>query len=282
MSQVLVIGARGKTGRDVVATLQRQRGVKVRGASHGSPGSARDDFPMVHFDWASPATWRGALAGVTAVYVVKPKTTDPAAMLGSFLKTAAGVERIVLLSEIGCDRRDVSTDEHRAEQVVEASGIAWTILRPNWFQQNFTAPGFFLEALRDDRMLTVPSSNQPVSFVDTRDIADVAVAALLDSGHASRAYTLTGPEAVTFAALADAIGRAVGKSIRHNDPPLDEYLSKSAAAGTPQKSVDYYGRIYGFIGRGEAAVLTSDVRNVTGHAPRAIDAFVVENLNTWR
>jgi uncharacterized protein YbjT (DUF2867 family) len=236
---------------------------------------------MVHFDWASPATWPGALAGVTAVYVVKPKTTDPAATLGSLLKTAARVERLVLLSEIDCDRRDASTDERRAEQVVQESGIAWTILRPNWFQQNFAAPGFFLEGLRDDRVLTVPSGNQPVSFVDTRDIAEVAVAALLDSGHAGRAYTLTGPEAVTFGAVADAIGRAVGKSIRHSDPPLDEYLSKLAAAGTPQKSVDYYGRIYGFIGRGEAAALTSDVRNVTGHAPRAIDAFVAENLNAW-
>jgi uncharacterized protein YbjT (DUF2867 family) len=121
-----------------------------------------------------------------------------------------------------------------------------------------------------------------VSFVDTRDIADAAVAALLEVGHAGRAYTLTGSEAVTFAAVADVIGRAVGKSIRHNDLPLDEYLCKSAAARTPQKSVDYSGRIYGFIGRGEAAALTSDVRNVTGHAPRAIDAFVAENLNTWR
>jgi uncharacterized protein YbjT (DUF2867 family) len=138
MSQFLVIGARGKTGRDVVATLQRQRGEKVRGASHGSPGSARDDFSMVHFDWTSPATWPGALAGVTAVYVIKPKTTDPAATLGSFLKTAEGVEHIVLLSEIGCDRRDASTDERRAEQVVEAPAIAWTILRPNWFQPNFS------------------------------------------------------------------------------------------------------------------------------------------------
>jgi hypothetical protein len=60
------------------------------------------------------------------------------------------------------------------------------------------------------------------------------------------------------------------------------YLSKSAAAGTPQKSVDYYGRIYGFISRGEAGALTSDIRNVTGHAARRIDAFVAENLNAWR
>jgi uncharacterized protein YbjT (DUF2867 family) len=282
MSQVLVIGARGKTGRDVVATLQRRRGIKVRGASHGSPDSARNDLPMVHFDWANPATWPAALEGVTAVYVVKPKTPDPAATLGSFLKTAARLERCVLLSEIGCDHRDASTDERRAEQVVQESGISWTILRPNWFQQNFAAPGFFLEALRDDRILTVPSGNQPVSFVNTRDIAEVAVAALLDSGHAGRAYNLTGPEAVTFAAVAGAIGRAIGKSIRHTDPPLDEYLRKSAAAGTPQKSVDYYGRIYGFICGGEAAALNSDVRNVTGHAPRAMDAFIAENLNAWR
>lgn len=282
MSDVLVIGARGKTGRNVVATLQRQRGVKVRGASHGSLGTTRDDLPTIHFDWASPATWPEALAGVTAAYVVKPKTTDPAETLAAFLKAAAGMERIVLLSEIGCDRRDASTDEHRAEQVVKASGIPWTILRPNWFQQNFAASGFFLEAMRDDRALTVPSGNQPVSFVDTRDIADVAVAALLDSGHNGRAYTLTGPEAVTFADVTEVIGRAVGKSIRHDDPPLDEYLSKLAATGTSKGSIDYFGRIYGFTGRGEAAVLTPDVRDVTGRAPRGIDAFVAENLDKWR
>jgi uncharacterized protein YbjT (DUF2867 family) len=110
--------------------------------------------------------------------------------------------------------------------------------------QNFSEPSFYLEAIRDAGELKVPTGGQPTSFVDTRDIADVATAALLDSGHAGRFYTLTGPQALTLAEVARSIGQAAGHQVRYVDPLLNEYLEAFSDNGTPISTVEYYRRIY--------------------------------------
>lgn len=279
MKTVLVTGVHGKTGRQVAASLARQPDIEVRGAGRNVSDLARPGVRPVHFDWEDPASWPAALKGASAIYLVKPKTPDPASTVMSFLRLAADTERVVLLSEIGCGSRDESTDERKVEMTVQAMPFDWTILRPNWFMQNFAEPNFFLEAVRDSGVLTVPTDGQPVSFVDTRDIADVASAALLDPGHAARAYTLTGPKALTFAEVGERIGNIAGHEVRHTDPPLAEYLSASGAA-KPQ--IEYYRRIYTCIQNGQTAPVSAAVEQVTGHPPRTFSAFVEENKETWR
>src|SRR5262249_32776017 len=156
------------------------------------------------------------------------------------LQFATEVERIVLLSEIGCENRDESTDERKVEKSVEAMPFDWTILRPNWFMQNFAEPNFYLEDIRDRSVLNVPTGGQPLTFVDTREVAEVAAAALIGSRHARRAYTLTGPEALTFAEVGEKIGEVAGYEVRHADTPLAEYLSEEAAGGAPKSLIEYY------------------------------------------
>lgn len=280
MITVLVTGVRGKTGRQIAAALTRQPGVKVRGA-----GRKVVDLPgirAVRFDWDQPASWPEVLKGVSAIYLVKPKTQDPASTVASFLELASEAERIVLLSEIGCESRDELIDERRVEKTVEAMPLEWTILRPNWFMQNFAEPNFYLEAVRDSGVLRVPTGGQPVSFVDTRDIADVAVAALMGSRHARRAYTLTGPQALTFAEVAERIGKVAGYQVHHMDPPLSEFLSGAAANGTAKPQIEYYRRIYSCIQNGRAALISATIEQVTGHPPRSFSAFVEENKSVWR
>ncbi len=282
MKTVLVTGLRGKTGRQIAAALVRRKGVAVRGAGRNV---ADLNFPGVissRFDWEDSASWPGAVAGLEAVYLVKPKTPDPAGTVASFLRSAGSIERVVLLSEIDASDRDEATDERKVERVIESSPIAWTILRPNWFMQNFTEPSFYLEAIRDAGELKVPTAGQPTRFVDTRDIADVAVAALLDSGHAGRSYTLTGPQAVTLVEVARLIGQAAGHQVRHIDPPLNEYLEALSDKGTAKATVEYYRRIYGCIQEGRTSIVSADVEQVTGHPPRTFSAFVEENKNVWR
>jgi uncharacterized protein YbjT (DUF2867 family) len=243
------------------------------------------NFPGVtvsRFDWEDSVSWPGALAGVEAVYLVKPKTADPAGTVASFLRSAGGIQRVVLLSEIDASNRDEATDERKVERVIESSPFSWTILRPNWFMQNFSEPSFYLEAIRDAGELKVPTGGQPTSFVDTRDIADVATAALLDSGHAGRFYTLTGPQAFTLAEIAKSIGQAAGHQVRYVDPPLNEYLESFSDKGTPISTVEYYRRIYDCIQEGRASIISADIEQVTGHPPRTFSAFVEENKNVWR
>jgi uncharacterized protein YbjT (DUF2867 family) len=278
---ILIMGVRGKTGRQLAAALRRHKGVTVRGAARNTTGLSVQDVTVTRFDWDEPSTWSDAVAGIDSVYLVKPKTADPAATVASFLERAKDVKRLVLLSEIDAGNRDETTDERRVEKVVEASSFAWTILRPNWFMQNFAEPSFYLEAIRDAGEIKVPTNGQPTSFVDTRDIADVAAAALLEPGHEGRSYTLTGSEALTWKDALAEIGRAAGHSIRYIDPDLDDYLSTLAGKGTAEKTIAYYRRIYGAIGNGRTAVLSPDIEQVTGHPPRRFSAFVAENKSLW-
>jgi uncharacterized protein YbjT (DUF2867 family) len=282
MTTVLITGMRGKTGRQVAKVLARRKDVTLRGAGRDISSLDAPGIAATRFDWDDPGTWPEAVAGVTAIYLVKPKSADPTKTVARFLNMAKPIERVVLLSEIDAGTRDEASDERKVERIIEALPTAWTILRPNWFMQNFAEPGFFLEAVRDQGEITLPAAGRPVSFVDTRDIAEVAAAALLEPGHAGKHYTLTGPEALTFAEAVRQIGRVAGHLVHHDDPPLDHYLKTLADKGTPQKTIDYYRRIYGCIQQGRAAVVSPDVERVTGHEPRGFSAFVDENRAVWR
>ncbi len=282
MKTVLITGLRGKTGRQVAQTLLGRKGVVVRGAARNPEGLKVPDISVSRFDWEDRASWPDALSGVHAVYLLRPKTPDPAETIASFLSLAEGVERIVFLSEIEAAHRAESTDERRVEAVIQSAPTGWTILRPNWFMQNFAEPGFYLEALRDAGELKVPTGGQPTSFVDTRDIARVAAAALLEPGHEGRAYTLTGPRALTWAEAASAIGAAAGHDIRYADPPLEDYLAALSSKGTSKATVEYYGRIYGSIREGRTAAVSADVERVTGRSPIDFGRFVEEHKQVWR
>jgi uncharacterized protein YbjT (DUF2867 family) len=282
MSNVLVTGVRGKTGRQVAAALLRRKEAAVRGAARNLDGRAIPGVALSRFDWQDAASWPAALTGIDALYLIRPKTADPAGTIQELLRSAESLRRVVLLSEIDCENRPKDTDERKAEAAVMSSSVSWTILRPNWFMQNFTEPSFYLEAVRDAGKLEVPTGGQATSFVDTRDIGEVAAAALLDDRHGERCYTLTGPHAITWGEAARLMGDAAGHPVRYFDPPLEEHLGSLSGKGTAQSMVDYLGRIYGCIREGRTSIVSSDVERVTGHPPRSFAAFVEESKKAWR
>jgi uncharacterized protein YbjT (DUF2867 family) len=178
------------------------RGVPVR------IGSRSSDPP---FDWDDPETWAGALYRVESVYVsYYPDRAVPGAIgaVRSFadLAVQAGVRRLVLLSGRG------EEEAQRAERVVQEAGVEWTIVRCAWFSQNFSE-NYLLEPLLSGEVV-LPAGDVREPFVDADDIADVAVAALTEDGHAGEVYELTGPRMLTFADAVAEIGEATGREIR--------------------------------------------------------------------
>ena len=183
--ETLVLGGTGKTGRRVVHRLQT-RGVPVRvGSRSGSP----------RFDWEVPNTWPAVLRGASTVYVTyQPDVAMAGAAdaIQSFtdLAVSSGVRRLVLLSGRG------ESEAVRCEEVVKHSGVEWTVVRASWFNQNFSE-SFLLESILHGEV-ALPIGNVGEPFVDADDIADVAVAALTEEGHAGRTYEVTGPRLLTF------------------------------------------------------------------------------------
>jgi uncharacterized protein YbjT (DUF2867 family) len=258
---ILVLGATGTTGRRVAQRL-RAADLTVRaGSRRGEP----------RFDWADPATWPDAVAGVSAIYLMAPHElpVDPA-----FVRLAVeqGVPRIVLLSSRGIEAMN---DERllAAERTVRDSGAEWTIIRADWFHQNFDE-GFFRPAVLAGE-LAVPLGEVRQAFVDADDIAAVAVAALTGQGHAGQSYEVTGPRALSFAEAVEVIGQAVGRRIRFRGTD-EEYLAAQSAFGLPEEQTRQEIRAFTALRRLGDGAPTDVVWRVTGRAGRDFQTYVAE------
>ncbi|MFC4055542.1 NAD(P)H-binding protein [Actinomadura syzygii] len=266
---VLVTGARGKTGVEVTSRLRRS-GADVRA------GSSRPGAGMVRFDWDDPASWRDAVAGVDAVFLVRPDI--PAAPeLAAGLVEANPDAHVVLLSEQGAEAMAPEAWARRVEDAVAARASSWTWLRPSWFHQVLTDPRFYRDAVRDDGVLSLPSGGGAIAWVDARDIADVAVAALLaPDDHNGRAHTITGPEALTVAAVAAELSARLGRRVRADDPPPE-----TAVQDVDAWTADILNDLHQRIRDGGFADLSPAVKEITGHEPTSMGDFIAAHLDHW-
>jgi uncharacterized protein YbjT (DUF2867 family) len=266
---ILVIGATGKTGARVAAKLEAKK-LPVR------RGSRRSAIP---FDWESPETWAPALRGVRAAYVTYfPDLAFPGAVekLESLVETAkeAGVEHLVLLSGRG---------EHHArlgEEVVRNSGIDFTLVRAAWFAQNFSE-GYLRDPILAG-VLPMPGGDIAEPIIDIDDIADVAVAALTETGHRGKLYEVTGPRLMTFAEMAEVLGQAIGRPIQHFPISFDDFHANVAAAGG-----EFVANVFTAIARetldGRNAHTTDGVMQALGRPPRDFAEFAADaaRAGTW-
>lgn len=260
MTEILVLGASGKTGSRVTARLL-SLGHSVRAASRS--GTTR-------FDWADRTTWGPALAGAEAVYLV-PTETLGLPERAAFVTAAreAGVRRLVQLSVRGIDGDGVPP----TEAAVRGSGLEWTILRPCWFAQNFAAADFFLPEVLAGEVAT-PAGDGREPFIDAEDIADVAVAALTADGHHGRTYELSGPETLSFAEALALIGEAAGRDVRHRHVPVAAYVANLTGAGVPQEDAEAVAGFLDGISRGADDFLSDGVRQALGREPRSFRDYV--------
>jgi uncharacterized protein YbjT (DUF2867 family) len=267
----LVIGGTGKTGRRIVQRL-RERGLPVRSASRASEPP---------FDWEDPSTWEPVLRGASSAYVsFFPDLAVPGApeAIADLSRQALGlgVRRLVLLSGRG------EVEAQRAEQALQACGAEWTIVRCSWFDQNFSE-GYLLEPVLAGEV-ALPVGDVPEPFVDIDDVADVAVAALTEDGHAGQVYELTGPRLLTFGEAVEEIGRASGRDLRFMPVAIDDYEEALAAYGVPADVGGLLRYLFTEVLDGRNATLADGVQRALGREPRDFAAYARDAAATgvWR
>jgi uncharacterized protein YbjT (DUF2867 family) len=274
-AEVLVTGARGKTGREVVAQLAA-RGVRVRAGSR-TPGQETGTVRPVRFDWEEPATWPEAVAGAGAVYLMRPDLADAPDRVAELTGMSPDAH-VVLLSEQGAETLPDTSWERGAERAVTDQVRTWTLLRPSWFQQVLTDPRYYLGAIQGEGVLPLSTGGAKIAFVDARDIAAVAVAALLDpADSAGSAYEITGPEGLTLVQVAELVAAASGRPVVAADPPVAE-----AVAGLEPWLVDQLTGVLERVRDGVFGEVTDDVERVTGNPPIPMATFVKEHADLWR
>ena len=265
---ILVIGGTGKTGRKVASKLT-EAGQNVRiGSRTASP----------KFDWDNPETWTKAMHGMDKVYITfQPDLAVPGALeaIEELTKQAkrCGIKKLVLLSGKG------EREAELCEQVVMHSGIDYTIVRASWFNQNFSE-SFFLEPILEG-FVALPQADVKVPYVDTDDIAEVVVAALLNEEHNEKTYQLTGPRSLTFKDVFKEISEVTGRDIAFTPIALPAYVSVMKQQGVP---VDFVWLIeYLFsevLGNPSNSEVTTDIESILGRKPKDFLDYVKETAAT--
>lgn len=265
---VLVLGATGKTGRRVADRLDAL-GLPVRRASRSG---------AVRFDWEDETTWGPAVAGAEVVYVVYvpdlaiPGSPETVARFAA-LAREAGVRRLVLLSGRG------EVEAQRAEALVAEAFPGRTVVRCAFFDQNFSE-SFLLDPVLDG-VLALPVDRVAEPFVDLEDVADVAVAALVDDAHAGRVYELTGPRAITFAEAVAEIAAASGRDVQFAPITIDEFVAGLRAIGLPDDVVGLMRYLFTEVLDGRGTPVADGVREALGREPRDFREFAVREAAAW-
>lgn len=281
---ILVTGALGNIGRQVVSRLLAA-GRTVRAADLDPERLASvfgDRVESVRFDFTDPTTW-AAFTGVAELFLMRPPALSNIRRdMVPALEAArgAGVRHFVVLSLQGAERNRFVP--HAAmEQWARHSGAEWTFVRPSFFMENLT--GTHAPDIRDRDELLVPAGAGATSFVAAKDVAHVAAAALLEpSAHRNRAWTPTGPEALTYSQVAEILTQVLGRPIRYARPGALRYLRHAARTlQLPPAMVAVTTAIYTVARLGRAAGLTDDVATVTGHPPLSFRAWAEQHREIW-
>jgi uncharacterized protein YbjT (DUF2867 family) len=266
-SPILVVGGTGKTGRRV-ARLLKARGVPVRvGSRSGAPPH----------DWEDRATWAPVLDGAHGAYISYPPdlaVPGAAETVASFAQQAVdqGVRRLVLLSGRG------EEEAQRAEQAVRAVAPDTTIVRASWFNQNFSENFLLDDVLRGVVALPVNGVREP--FVDADDIAEVAVAALAEHGHAGELYEVTGPRLLTFTEAVAEIAKATSRDLSFVAVRPEEYRAALDEQGLPDEVAGLVMYLFGEVLDGRNEHLTDGVRRALGREPRDFRDYVAATAPT--
>ena len=269
---ILVFGASGNVGRPLVKALLAQ-GQKVRAATRS--GNAVEGAEGVAFDYANPATLATALDGVDRAYLMLAAGhVEPLALLLPIVKLLAERRiKIVFQSAMGVNADD-SIPYRQVELAIERSGTPFVILRPNWFADNFHT---YWKAGVDHGVIAVPAGQGSSSFIDVRDIAASAAAALTRSNFDGQAFDLTGPQALGYGEAAQLLSEVIGKPVRYEAVDDASFSDQVSGAGVPRAYAEFLASIFHPVREGWTAAVTDAVTRLTGQPARSLRTYAQDH-----
>jgi uncharacterized protein YbjT (DUF2867 family) len=278
---ILVTGATGHIGSELVRLLA-DRGAPARALVH-SPEKAA---PIQHLgletalgDFEQPDTLDAAMKGCDQLFLLSPPTPRQPQQEQHVIDAArrAGIGHVVKQSVpwAGADAPlEFGRWHGQIEQDLARSGLAYTLLRPSSFMQNFLMSA---QQVADQGALYGMFGAGRVAFIDARDIAAVAAELLISPGHQGASYTLTGPEALSAAEVAERLAAATGRQVRSVDLGPDGYRQALAGAGMPSWLVDGVVEGNAMLAAGHGATVTDEVARLTGRPPRTFAQFATDH-----
>lgn len=306
---ILVTGSTGKTSGPLAAllySLSPQPHFLV--ATRKAPSSGHvslpalthprsipaSSAPAVNFDWLDDATWSApfkaapAIDPITAIWMVAPPTsTDPVPGMTAFTEfaIARGVKRFVLLSATPWKEGGhfIGGFQQYLRQRGAEGALEWASLRPTWFMQNFSEQAFYVDPLKRSSKVSTATGEGKLPWVDTGDIANVAMWALTTPEAPNRELIVVGPELLTYGDCAEILSKALGRRVVHEHLSREERRDAWAdKAGLPGAYAEIMADMDVMIKEGgEEGWGKGVLEEVTGVRPRRFADYVRENRDVW-
>lgn len=280
MKRILVTGATGTVGREVVAQLITT-GTAVRALTRDPElaGLPRD-VQVVRGDLASPETLDDALRDVDVVFLVWTAGAD--AFTAALARIAQHARRVVLLTAphrtphpFFQQPNPMAEMFRNIEQQIRESGLGWTFVRPGMFAANALA--WWAPRIREHDVVRWPYGDAATAPIDERDVAAVAVRALLDEQHDSADYVITGPQSLTQREQVGIIGDVIGRPIRFEEITPDQARRE---LGFPPAAMNMLLNAWS-AAVGLPAYVTSTVEQLSGKPARTFAEWVADHKQSF-
>lgn len=277
MSHTLVIGANGTVGSELVRLLRAVGHNVLKATSR----PVTDPATEVHLNLVTRAGLDTALRGVSKVFMLSPPGhTNQDELLNPVVDAAKahGVQKIVLMTAMGANA-DENAPMRKAEVHLETSGLAYNIIRPNWFMQNFNS--FWIQGILEHGKIFLPVGAAKGSFIDARDISAVAARLLSTDAFNQRDFDLTGAVALDHDAVAAILSKATGQTITYQDIPEGDMRSVLLQAGLPSAYAEFLLLILGFFKGGYSKRTTDAVQMLLGRPPITLEQYAADYRSAW-
>ncbi|KIL51025.1 SDR family oxidoreductase [Jeotgalibacillus campisalis] len=279
--KTLITGFNGKTGFEVakkaksasIVSTCAVRSLEKAKANYGS------DYSFTLLDFTKPETFEQALSDVDSIFLIYPP--GEGIEFERFLETAKkrSVKHIVYLS-----LKDVQfmpfIHHYKNEKLIKKTGIPYTFIRAGYFMQNLN--DFLLQELKERKRIFVPAGNGKTSFVDARDLAEIAVMALRNpSLHQNKSYVITGNEALTFYEVAKRMTHILETPVEYTNPSVKEFKSWMLSQGADSSFINVVTGIHFPTKLGLAKGISNDFEKITGKKQTSINEYIRDFKQYW-
>ena len=286
---LVVTGATGNVGSELTAALMRDRPLPFRIAAH-TPSKLHAkygaDAPVVPFDYDDRATWPDALHGITTLFLLfplpSPRTVNTRMKPLIDAAVAAGCSHIVYISVPGADASPI-VPHNQVERHIRETGVRYTILRPSYFMQNLCRriSSHGVDIVRHHELF-IPAGAGKTSFIDARDVAAVAVQVFTQpQAHANHIYTLTGPAALNFWAVAAIFSEVFGRPIRYSNPGLPRFWWRMFRRGLGWDTIGFMTIVYTLTRLARNNPISPELGRLLGRDPATMEQFVRDERWRW-
>jgi uncharacterized protein YbjT (DUF2867 family) len=288
---ILVTGATGTVGSEVVKQLSRGAlNYNIKAGVHSIKNADRveqyDRVKAIQIDYDKQEGLESAFKDVDKLFLLTHPSSKSADHESTLVNEAkkSGIKHIVkqsiMLADLNADVEAMRL-HRQAEKLIEDSGIPYTFLRPNEFMQGFI--NFQGTTIKSNNAFYIPAEDAKVSFVDARDIAAVAVKALVDGDkHYNKTYMITGPEALSYHQTAEILSNATGKKIEYMSISEEETREALKETGMEDWLINTILDLYTLYRKGYASEVSSAVEEVTGRKATTFVDFAKDYADAFR